>query len=58
MMKKKKKKKIKKRNPVFEGMKQGLEQALAYALGEADLSQYRIHIPKDIDVKAIGRSGS
>jgi len=46
-----KKKKAKKRNPVFEGIKQGLEEALAYARGEADPSQYKVHIPKDIDVK-------
>jgi putative transcriptional regulator len=31
----------------------GLEQALAYAEGTADLSQYRVHVPKDIDVRAI-----
>jgi putative transcriptional regulator len=47
------KRKAKKRNHVFEGIKQGLEEALAYARGEGDLSQYKVHIPKEIDVKAI-----
>lgn len=43
----------KKRNPVYEGIKAGLEDALAYAKGAADLSQYKVHIPEDLDVKAI-----
>jgi putative transcriptional regulator len=47
------KKKAKKRNPVYEGIKRGLEEAVAYAKGTADLSQYKVHIPGDIDVKAI-----
>ncbi len=50
------KKKAKKRNPVFEGIKQGLEEALIYARGEGDLSQYKVHIPKNLDVKAIRKS--
>ncbi len=32
---------------------QGLEEALAYAQGTADTTRYRIHVPTDIDVKAI-----
>ena len=47
------KKKTKKSNHVFEGIKQGLEEALAYARGEGDLSRYKVHIPEDLDVKAI-----
>jgi putative transcriptional regulator len=43
-------------NPVFEGIKRGLEEAIAYARGEADLSKYRVHVPKDIDVRAIRKS--
>jgi len=31
----------------------GAKEALAYARGEADLSQYKVHIPEDLDVKAI-----
>lgn len=31
----------------------GLEQALAYAEGTADITNYRVHIPKSVDVKAI-----
>ena len=38
---------------VTEGIRRGLEEALAYAEGTADTSRYDIHIPADIDVKAI-----
>jgi putative transcriptional regulator len=31
----------------------GARQALAFAKGEADLSQYRVHIPREIDVRRI-----
>jgi putative transcriptional regulator len=48
-----KKAKKKKRNHVFEGIKKGLEEALAYANGTADPSRYKVHIPEDLDVKAI-----
>ena len=47
------KKKIKKPSHVFEGIKQGLEEAIAYARGEGDLSRYKVHIPDDLDVRAI-----
>lgn len=46
-------KKAKKPNHLFEGIKQGLEEALAFSRGEGDLSQFRVHIPKELDVKAI-----
>lgn len=36
-----------------KSIKRGLEEALAYAKGEADLSQYRVHVPEEIDVRAI-----
>jgi putative transcriptional regulator len=42
----------KKKNPFYEGIREGLEEALAYAKGEADPSRYRVHIPADVDVKA------
>ena len=42
-----------KKNHLFEGIKQGLEEAIAFANGTADLSQYKVHIPADLDVKAI-----
>lgn len=32
---------------------QGALDALAFARGTADISNYRVHIPADIDVKAI-----
>jgi putative transcriptional regulator len=51
--KKRKTKPKKKKNAVFEGIIAGAREALAYARGEADLSQYRVHIPEDLDVKAI-----
>lgn len=38
---------------VANSIRRGLEQALAFAKGEADLSKYRIHIPREIDVRAI-----
>ncbi len=38
---------------VAKSIRRGLEQALAYAGGTADKSRYGIHVPADIDVKAI-----
>jgi putative transcriptional regulator len=38
---------------VAHSIRRGLEEALAYAEGTADLSRYGIHVPADIDVKAI-----
>jgi putative transcriptional regulator len=32
---------------------QGAREALAYVEGKADLKTYRIHVPSDIDVKAL-----
>ncbi len=48
--------KRKKRNPFFEGVKQGLEEAIAIARGEADPSTYKIHVPEELDVKAIRKA--
>ena len=42
-----------KKETVFEGVMAGAREALAYARGEADESQYKVHIPEDLDVKAI-----
>jgi len=38
---------------VADSIQRGLEEALAYARGEADVSKYRVHVPKQIDVRAI-----
>lgn len=38
---------------VFEGIKRGLEQAIAHARGEAAEGTYRVHVPTQVDVKAI-----
>lgn len=38
---------------VATSIKRGLEEALAYARGEADKSRYRVHVPQTIDVRAI-----
>jgi putative transcriptional regulator len=38
---------------VADSIRRGLEEALAYAEGTADVNRYGIHIPADIDVKAI-----
>jgi putative transcriptional regulator len=43
---------------VGEGILRGMEQALAFIEGTADESQYVVHIPPEIDIKAIrGRLG-
>ena len=42
-----------KKETVFEGIMAGAKEALAYARGEADPSEYKVHIPEDLDVKAI-----
>jgi putative transcriptional regulator len=36
-----------------DSIRRGLEQAGTYARGAADASRYGIHIPEDVDVKAI-----
>lgn len=38
---------------VADSIRRGLEQAVAYAKGEADLRRYRVHVPDEIDVRAI-----
>lgn len=38
---------------VADSIRRGLEEALAYAEHAADTSRYGIHVPADIDVKAI-----
>lgn len=38
---------------VAERLKRGLQQAIAFMDGTADISQYRVHIPREIDVRAI-----
>jgi putative transcriptional regulator len=34
-------------------LERSLRQALAYANGTADVSQYRVHVPHEVDVRAI-----
>lgn len=36
-----------------DGIRRGLEEALAYVEGKAEEGAYRTHVPKKIDVKAI-----
>ena len=38
---------------VAERLERSLQQAIAYMDGTADISQYRVHVPKEIDVRAI-----
>ncbi len=38
---------------VAERLEHSLRQALAFANGTADVSQYRVHVPREIDVRAI-----
>jgi putative transcriptional regulator len=41
-----------------DGILRGLNEALAFAEGTADVSLYKVHIPPEIDVRAIrGRLG-
>ncbi len=39
----------------FEGIMAGLGDVLAYVRGEADQAGYRVHVPADVDVRAIRR---
>jgi putative transcriptional regulator len=36
-----------------DSIKRGLQEAIAYADGTADKGAYRVHVPANIDVKAI-----
>jgi len=38
---------------VADRLERSLRQALAFVEGTADLSKYRVHIPREIDVRAI-----
>ena len=38
---------------VAESIRRGLEEAVAYARGEADEGRYRVHVPERVDVRAI-----
>lgn len=40
-------------NADFEGIMQGLREALAYVEGTADPSTYKVHAPRDVDVRAV-----
>jgi putative transcriptional regulator len=43
---------------IADGILRGLNEALAFAEGTADMSLYKVHIPAEIDVRAIrGRLG-
>jgi putative transcriptional regulator len=37
----------------FDGIMDGLNDALAYAEGRGDPATYRVHIPEKVDVKAL-----
>lgn len=38
---------------VADSIRRGLEEAVAYAKGEADPKSYRVYIPEKVDVKVI-----
>jgi len=38
---------------IADSIRQGLEEAVASAGGEADETTYRVHVPERVDVKAI-----
>jgi putative transcriptional regulator len=41
------------KNPNFDRIMRGLEEATAYARGEADPKKYGVHAPANVDVAAI-----
>jgi hypothetical protein len=41
------------KNPNFERIMRGLDEATVYARGEADTTNYRVHVPDAVDVAAI-----
>lgn len=38
---------------IADSIRRGLQEAVTYAKGEADKKAYRVHVPAQIDVKAI-----
>lgn len=46
-------KKAKKKVSVFEQIAEGMDDAVAFAKGTADPGKYRVHVPSDVNVKAI-----
>jgi putative transcriptional regulator len=40
-------------SPAVKSIRRGLEQAVAFAKGEAEIRRYRVHVPVKIDVRAI-----
>jgi putative transcriptional regulator len=36
-----------------DGIRRGLEEALSYAQGAAEVGDFRVHVPATVDVKAI-----
>lgn len=42
-----------KTNVFFENVMQGATEALAFAKGDADVEKFRVHIPPELDVRAI-----
>ena len=38
---------------VVDSTRRGLAEAVAFAQGRADAKSYRVHVPADVDVKAI-----
>lgn len=44
------------RGDIFAGIMQGAAEALAFANGSADVSQYRIHVPHTVDVRKIRKA--
>jgi hypothetical protein len=48
--------KNRKKETVFVGIMAGATEALGYAHGEADMSNYKVRIPRDLDVRAIRKT--
>jgi len=44
------------KNNIFNEIVSGLDDAVRIAKGEADPSTYRVHVPEEIDVRAVRKS--
>ena len=40
-------------NKTARSISRGMRQAIAYAEGKAAVGRYRVHVPRDLDVKAL-----
>ena len=41
---------------IADSIRRGLQEAVAYAKGKADKNAYRVHLPEQIDMKAVRKA--